>query len=235
MSSNRLIALLLTLGVLLQYSPAPLTALELVSGDLTPVPIPPGSKTILPILQADLNNDGLLESLVLNAGLLSIYSNDQVTWYSPPDWKIVQAAIGDVNHDGKPEAILLLWRPFQPWPTDGWLTNGGRIAAFHDAALQSCHIILIGWKGAGFGELWAGSAMADPIKSFAVADLDGDKFQELVVLEGRYANHKSAPAPTFKVWKWNGFGFSIVSSMDGIFTTLTLVQTQTGQVLILFP
>ncbi|MGA2502799.1 MAG: hypothetical protein ABSG01_01760 [Anaerolineales bacterium] len=147
----------------------------------------------------------------------------------------MQAAITDLNHDGKPEVALLLWRPFQPWPVDQWLPYGGRIADFQDVKGQSCHMILIGWGSNGYHELWAGSAMADPIDSFAAADLDGDDSQELVALEGRYSDPRSAPALTLKVWDWNGFGFTVVSSVNGIFNKLTLVQAKNGQVLILVP
>jgi hypothetical protein len=77
--------------------------------------------------------------------------------------------------------------------------------------------------------------MAAPITSFAVADLDGDKSQELVAIEGRYSDPWSAPGRTIKVWKWNGFGFSVVSSIDGVFEKMTLVHANNGQFLILVP
>jgi hypothetical protein len=77
--------------------------------------------------------------------------------------------------------------------------------------------------------------MADPISSFAIADLDGDKTQELVALEARYTDPMSASAHTLKVWEWNGFGFSVVSSLNGIFNKMTLVQTPDGHILTLIP
>ena len=99
----------------------------------------------------------------------------------------LQAQISDLNRDGGPEATLLVWRPFQPWPVDQWLPHGGRIESFHDDQGNSCHIILIGWRGSAYGELWAGSALAGPVRSFAAADLNGDGSQELLTLEGSYA------------------------------------------------
>ncbi len=238
-----LLIILLTFGMLLQASPAPLRALSLGSAGLIPVAIPTGITPFIPISQADLDGNGSPETLALAGGSLSILSSSRTLWQSPQGWHIVQAAIGDLNRDGKPDVTLLLWRPFRPWPVDRWLPNGGRIADFHNAEGQSCHIILIGWTRGEVHELWAGSAMADPITSFAVVDLDGDNSQELVALEGRYSDpmpslealERPAPARVLKVWEWNGFGFTAVSSMDGAFSEITLVQAENGRTLILVP
>jgi hypothetical protein len=235
--------LLLTLGMLLQAPSIPQRALYLGPAGLIPVSTPTGTTPVTPLTQADLDGNGTSETLALNSGRLSIYSGGETVWQSPQEWQIVQAAFSDLNRDGKPEVTLLLWRPFRPWPVDQWLPNGGRIASYHNAEGQSCHIILIGWTRSGYHELWAGSAMADPITSFAAADLNGDQAQELVALEGRYtdpmprpeAPEGSAPARTLKVWEWNEFGFTVVSSMDGRFSNMTLVQANDGNILILVP
>lgn len=227
--------ILLTLGMLLQAPPAPLRALELGPAGLLPASIPAGITPVTSVTQADLDGNNTPETLALNGGRLSIFSGGETVWQSPQVWQIVQAAISDLDRDGKPEVTLLLWRPFHSWPADQWLPNGGRIAEFHNAERQSCHIILIGWTRGGYHELWAGSAMADPITSFAIADLDGNNAQELVALEGRYTDPKSAPARTLKVWEWNGFGFTSVSSIDGTFSKMTFVQAKNGHILILVP
>jgi len=227
--------ILLTLGMLLQAPPTPLRALDLGPAGLIPASIPAGTVPVTPVTQADLDGNSTPETLALNGGRLSIFSGGETVWQSPELWQIVQAAISNLNRDGKPEVTLLLWRPFRPWPADQWLPNGGRIAEFHNAEGQSCHIILIGWTRGGYHELWAGSAMADPITSFAAADLNGNNAQELVALEGRYTDSKSAPARTLKVWEWNGFGFTAVSSIEGTFSKMTLVQANNGHILILVP
>ncbi len=225
----------LALGMLLQTSPAPLRALSLESAGLTPAALPAGSLPASLPTQADFDRDGLSERLALTGGRLAILSNDRAAWQSPEGWMVVQAHITDLNRDGRPEATLLVWRPFRPWPVDQWLPFGGRISNFHDEDGDSCHIILIGWRGREYGELWAGSALAEPVRSFAAADLDGDGSQELVTLEGSYAESRSAPAGLLKVWEWNGFGFSVVSGMEGTFTALALVQADAGHILVLVP
>jgi hypothetical protein len=227
--------LVLIVGMLLQTSPAPLRALHLGPAGLITASIPAGMVPVPIVTQADLDGNSMPETLDLTAGRLSIISGGITVWQSPPAWQIAQAAISDLNRDGSPEVALLLWRPFLPWPVDKWLPNGGRIAEFHNADGRSCHIILIGWTRGGYNEVWAGSAMADPVTSLAAVDLDGNNTQELVTLEGRYTDSQSVPARTLKVWEWNGFGFTVVSSMDGMFSKLTLIQASNGHILILVP
>jgi hypothetical protein len=233
----------LILGMFLQTSPAPLRALYLESTGLTWVPLPAWTVPVKPPTEADFNRDGSPESLAFTDGRLTILSSSRSVWQSPTSWNVVQAEITDLNRDGTPEATLLVWRPFHPWPVDQWLPHGGRIANFQDGEGNSCHIILIGWRGSKYGELWAGSAMAEPVKSFAAADLNEDHVQELVTLEGSYADTRlssrvfegSKPARALKVWEWNGFGFSVVSAMERTFYKLALVQANAGRILILVP
>ena len=234
--SRKSVSLLLLAGVtLLQTSPSPLHTFLLEPAGIVSVANPSGISPLIVPSQADLNGDGIPEQLALAGGQLSILSRDTPVWQSPTDWQVIQAAFSDLNLDGVPEVTLLLWRPFRPWPVDQWLPNAGRIDSFQDAAGRSCHIILIGWSRQKYRELWAGSAMAEPITSFAVADLNGDKQQELVALEGRYSDPRSAPARTLKVWEWNGFGFTVVSYMNRSFIGFTLVQAREGNILILVP
>ena len=234
---------ILSLVMLLQTSPVPLRALDLGPDGLARVPFPIGTVPVSPLTKGDFNRSGLPESLDLSNGRLTIFSGGESVWQSPISWTVVQAEITDLDQDGTPEAALLVWRPFQAWPVDQWLPHGGRIADFHDDKGNSCHIILIGWRGSQYGELWAGSALAEPVISFAAADLNGDHVQELVTLEGSYTSPSPLPripagpfpAHAIKVWEWNGFGFSNVSSMDGRFGSLSMAHSNDGQSLILVP
>jgi hypothetical protein len=235
MKQKRFFLPILLFFMLFLVTPAPLHAYSLQPAGLISTSIPAPAAPLIPLSQADLTNDGILETLDLENGRLSILSNGQITWQSPAQWQVMQAIFSDLNHDGQTEVTLLLWRPFKPWLVDHWLPNGGRIAGFQDKEGFSCHIILIGWTRAGYHELWAGSPMADPINSMAAADLDGDGAQELVALEGRYADGRSAPARTLKVWEWNGFGFTVVSYNDGWFLGMTLVCSNNGMILIVTP
>ena len=233
--------LLLPLAALTLVSPLAAHAWALTPGGLQPVPLPVSFEPLEPPAQADLNGDGLPETLRLTDGHLAILAGTQAVWQSSQAWRVAQAAFTDLNRDGLPEVTLLVWRPFRPWPVDRWLPHGGRIAGFHDAEGESCHLILIGWRGdgpapvRGYGELWAGSALSEPVRAFAAADLDADGKDELVALEASYNDPPSAAAHQLKVWEWNGFGFSAVHSLEASFRQMQIVRDTQDRVLILTP
>jgi len=171
---------------------------------------------------ADLNMDGKEECLVLMNEILQINDcEQQVAWQSPEGWQVKEALISDLNLDHEPEVALVVWRPFQPWPVDRFLPAGGRIQYFHDQSGLSCHLILIGWTRHGYNELWAGSALIRPVSQIQAVDLDQDDRQELVALEGDYDSAFSGGALT--VWRWQGFGFTLVNKVEKKFNNLTVV------------
>jgi hypothetical protein len=180
-------------------------------------------------LPVRLTPQGAALSLRLLDGQASLLDMSSVVlWQSAQDWKVTQAAFTDLNRDGDQELSLLLWRAFKPWPVDEFMPHGGRIASFQDSAGQSAHLILIGWKRDRFAELWAGSALAQPLCAFAAADLDGDGKQELAALESQYDDPPGAAARTLTVWEWNGFGFSLLLRAAGTFRQLGVGQTTDG-------
>jgi len=232
---HRRIALLLALVSMLLVSPGEIHAWQWVDASLREVHNLNGAQLVLPEMSADFDSDGKIETLVVRDGRSSIRTGDQTRWQSPDGWQVIQALVADLNKDDRPEAVLLVWRPFHPWPVDAWLPNGGRIAGFHDSNGRSCHLILIGWSQGAFRERWAGSALAAPVKSLAVADLAGNGEQLLVTLEAQYDDSPSAPARSLKVWEWNGFGFSLVFTLDGPFDQMAIAKANAGQTLILVP
>ncbi len=243
MAHQRFLTIFLAFCALSIASPASQQTLGLESDALIPQKaLPPYRLLSLPT-QADFEGNGQMETVQLSNGKAVIRSGQEVVWTSPGTWQVVQAAITDLDHDGRPEAALLVWRPFMPWPVDRWLPYGGRISGFHDAHGFSCHLILIGRTPKGYQEVWAGSALAEPIYQFTAADLNGNGNQELITLEGQYSDawrqpekHAGAPAAgNLKVWEWNGFGFSVVYHLAGRFTDLAVIQAATGHPFILIP
>lgn len=225
--------LLFAIAALALVSPAPIRVWQLDDLALKRVPIPSNSHIAGTEPSADFDDDGIPETLMLLNGRASLRTQGQTRWQSPKTWRVAQVQIADLNRDGLPEVVLLVWRTFKPWPVDTWLPKGGRIESFHDSNGRSCHIILIGWKQEAFRELWAGSALAEPINRFAAVDLMGNGQQYLVTLEGEYDNAPSTPARQLKVWEWNGFGFTVVNELQDAFNLIVPVQTENGQVLIL--
>jgi hypothetical protein len=179
--------------------------------------------------EIDLDGDGAPETFNLSNGRLEIGRVETPAWRSPVGWEVTQAAPADLNRDALPEAVLLVWRAFQPWPIDRYLPHPGRIDSFHDSAGRSCHLILIGWKEGAYRELWAGSALADPLHAFAAADLDGDGHQELIALEAAYTDPPGSPARALTAWEWNGFGFTLLDRVKGAFQRMQISGGQDGQ------
>jgi hypothetical protein len=120
---------------------------------------------------------------------------------------VAASALADVTGDDVPEWALLVWRPWQDWPIQRWSSAPSPIAAYRDGAGESCHLILIDPRDGH--EIWAGSALPVPLLALAVEDVDGDGRNEVLALEGRYADARDGPGSHVDVWRWNGFGFTL--------------------------
>lgn len=158
----------------------------------------------------DLNGDGLPERLELQGHELHLYSNSHEVWRSDPAWDITQAFLSDADNDGQIEIVFALWKPFVPWPIDRFYNTSSPIAENQDAAGLSSHLFLYHWDGERCRPAWCSSALADPIREFAIRDEDGNGENELIVLEGSYADPHHAPARYVTLWRWNGWGFSLI-------------------------
>lgn len=190
------------------------------------------TQPVEPMLTARI--DGINYCLELVAGQAIITSCDEenmdIPWHSPADWDVREAFFSDLNRDGAPEATLLVWREFQPWPVDRFLPSGGRINSFQDSHGKSCHVILVGLKDGEFTEAWAGSAMADPLHQIRAVDLDKDGVEELAGLEYPYDGNDRQSS--LVVWEWNGFGFSLGDRKTGLYSTLLIVSDQQSKLIV---
>ena len=162
----------------------------------------------------DLTGDGLVERVSLETGRVRIESSAEVVdWISPPEWQVLDLAAGDPNHDGRQELLLALRKPDR-------------------AGVLLSHPFVLGYRSGEYKILWGGSAASDPIVEVELGDLDGDGFQELVVLEELHAGQGMAVS----VWRWNGWGFSqFWRSSPARYSTLQLIildETFTGRVVV---
>jgi len=226
-----LISILALVGV----SPGRVQVWQYADGALSQVVLPAGGLPVLELSQADLDQDGQEELLHLTGGRAALCGDVlclHPLWQSPQTWQVKQARFTNLNRDGVIEVVLLVWRPFKPWPVDRYLLHGGRINSFHNAQGYSCHVILIGWHNGKYRELWAGSALAEPVHAFAAADLDGDGSQELVALESNYDDPPGKPAHALTVWEWNGFGFTLLARAPGAFRGVSVQEAPDGQRLV---
>jgi hypothetical protein len=149
---------------------------------------------------------------------------------APSEWCITAAALADATNDGLPEWVLLVWRPWRDWPIQRWSSVPSPIAGFHDAAGESCHLVLLDPQSGH--EIWAGSALPTPLLALAVGDVNGDGRNEVVTLEGDYAAGHDGPASHIDVWRWNGFGFALEwRSPPGVFHQLRLTDADNDGIL----
>lgn len=190
------------------------------------------TQPIEPLLTARIEGMNFCLELIEQQAAINFCDKDDmgIAWQSPADWDVREAFFSDLNRDGVLEATLLVWREFQSWPVDRFLPSGGRIDSFQDSNGRSCHVILIGMKDGGFKEVWAGSAMADPLHQIHAADLDEDGVEELAGLEYPYNgnDHRSS----LVVWEWNGFGFTLGDRKTGSYSTLQIIFDQQNKLLV---
>jgi len=157
-------------------------------------------------------------------------SPDPGTIEVPETWQVTGHAFADITGDGHAEWVLLVWRPWQDWPIQDWVSASSPIAEFHDFLGESCHVILLEHETGR--AIWAGSALPRPLLDLVVGDVDGDGLNELVTLEGDYAEGREGRASHVDIWKWNGFGFSLSNrSPEGWFTRVCLTDLDNSGIL----
>jgi hypothetical protein len=135
----------------------------------------------------DLTGDGTNEIIRREDGQVRILEAGKVVWRSPPDWNVVDLALGDPNDDGRFEAMLAIEKG----------SAGGEVAS---------QPFVIGYRGGRYLDLWGGSPVHAPLVEVELADVDGDGAEELVVLEA--PPQESGLCVT--VWRWHGWGFNLV-------------------------
>jgi len=209
-----------------ELSPINLMAWKMSGEKLVKDSLETGYQIITNQISSDMDHDGTPENLIINNGKAEIVQSGNTRWQSPEGWEITQGFLADLNRDQETEAVLLVWRKYQPWPIDRYLANPGRINTFHDSQNRSCQVILIGWWNKKFRERWAGSSMVRPISQIWAADVDENGKQELIALESQYDDPPTKMAHAITVWEWNGFGFTLKEKIVGNFSQLILLSNQ---------
>lgn len=226
--------ILIALTVLLTISPVPLKYWNLPAGSLSRYSGDYSNWQIQksnPMTRFDFGSvQDCFETSAYSMKIVDCQNKTTIKWQSPETWKVTEVITADLNRDDKNELVMVVWRPHQAWPIDSFLPSGGRIADFHDSRGLSCHLILIGWDGEKYRELWAGSSLIDPIFNIHAADLDNDGNLELVALEGKYDNKVMTGDLT--VWDWSGFGFRLRDRLRGSFSEFGIVSVDQNVIIV---
>lgn len=122
-------------------------------------------------------------------------------------WHVTATILADVTGDEQAERVMVVWRRWSDWPIQQWTDAPSPIAGWHDAAGESCHLIVL--DGRDGRQVWAGSALPAPLVGLEAGDVDGDGRNEVATLEGDYATGRNGPATHIDIWEWNGFGFTL--------------------------
>lgn len=142
-------------------------------GDLPPK-IVPATK-----LSIDLRGDGAPLNVTLDRGIARVLENSRERWRNEDrSWRVKKLDAGDPDRDGRLEAVLLVEK------------NGGT------------HPFLLGERGGRLRIIWGGSATAKKIVDLTLGDFDGDRRDELAVLD---------LDGELSVWRWFGWGFEEVA------------------------
>lgn len=170
------------------------------------LPVEGSGPAVPSLLEVDLDADGQPEQVRLEAGRVWIEREGQTAWRGEAAWQVVDMAAGDVDDDLRREVLLAFWKP-------------------DPAGVLRSHPFLVGHRGGVYGILWGGSAAVDPICEVELGDVDGDGRTELVVLEGSYDEPPDAPGRFLTVWRWNGWGFTLLwRSEPGSYRQLQLLD-----------
>jgi len=225
--------LLISLCALGLLSPIPVHAWQWETGAWARLRHFESVQNIYPPTDFDLDGDGFPELIRLEDRRASIWQGNDLRWESPPGWQVEQVLGADLTHDQVLELVLLVWRPFSPWPIDRYIPNPGRIQDFQNAEGLSCHLILIGWERGMYRERWAGSSLARPLRAIAAVDLNADGWLELAGIETGYHSAPSAGAESISAWQWNGFGFTLMDRQEAVIRRSAVVYTKSGHGIVL--
>ena len=148
--------------------------------------------------RCDLDGDGITEEYTLRDGVVTVQAGSRLLWQSPENWWVDYFFLGDADNDGLPELNLLVWKegsfgPHRPFWVEG-----------EDTAVKN-HFFIFRLAKGQIKPAWQSSNLDCPIYWAALADLDGNGENELVVLEGSYTDPGKRRVT---IWQWNGWGFS---------------------------
>lgn len=153
----------------------------------------------------DLTGDGVAEQIRRVAERVTIYEAGTAVWQSPPEWQVVDVALGDPNDDGRFELMLAIVKP----DPNGHLRS---------------QPYMVGYREGEYKLLWGGRPVLHPIQELELGNVDDDPAQELILLE--HQGEVSAVA----VLNWAGWSYSLGwRSEYGRYHNLVLLPNESGQ------
>ena len=141
----------------------------------------------------DLDGDGAAEHMTLRGGVLNLTASDGVRVPLPAQWRVSDAFVGDVTHDGRSELVLLVWKQgsygqYRPFWVERNDTNWGQ------------HIFIYDYANGELQPVWMSSAIG-----FEVRD---------AYLDERGRVHVIHDDGSESIWEWQTWGLVLVEDDD---------------------
>jgi len=149
----------------------------------------------------DLDTDGTTEHYLLQDGRIGVAVGSRKIWRSPGEWWVDDFILGDVTGDAVPDLIISVWKAGS-FGRDKPFWVGGE-----DSRVKN-HLFIFDLVGGSFKPVWQSSDLDRPNHGLSLEDVEGDGLNELIALEGDYDD---STVQQTTVWRWNGWGFSMVS------------------------
>ena len=145
-----------------------------------------------------------MEKFMLKDGKIEIRKDNKLIWHSPDEWWVDYFFIGDADNDGIDELCLLVWKvgsfgPNRPF----WIKE-------EDTSFRN-HLFLFKLIDGEIKALWQSSNLDKPNFYASLVDYNDDGKNELLVIEGSYTDFKLRKRT---IWQWNGWGFSLLHSIN---------------------
>lgn len=134
----------------------------------------------------DLDGDGSMEELEVSGLRLRVRTGDELV-EAPREWLVSDAQAGDLNGDGVPELVALVWRAGSYGTSHPFWLDGG------DTRLCQ-HLFALGWREGELHPLWMSSALNAQVASMRLED------------EMLYLRERSGRETT---WRWEDWGFTL--------------------------
>ena len=146
-------------------------------------------------LEFDLDGDGQLEKATIENEIAYFYKDNKIIWQSEEDWRAENVLFGDIDNDDQDEFMVTYWKfgkygPDYPFWLEENIDDWGN------------HLFIYKWQDNELKLFWGSSTLDQPIREMALADMNNDDLNDLVVLEGNYQDSYSDSAKYVTVWQW---------------------------------
>ena len=139
------------------------------------------------VQQADLDLDGLAETVEVGNRSMRVCSSDGRELYTTPNaWRVSQVTVADATGDGLPELLMLVWRR----------GNYGSSRPFWDTGLDlrmTQHLYVMGLRNGAVVPVWMSHELGEEV---ARAEVSPSGMLVLTARDGSVTQ-----------WIWEGFGF----------------------------